>query len=32
LNKYVEDSDFDLDKELVKKLLGEVYQEACEVE
>jgi hypothetical protein len=32
LNKYVEDSDFDLDKELVKKLLREVYQEACEVE
>ena len=32
LNKYVEDSDFDLDKEKVKKLLREVYQEACEVE
>ena len=32
LNKYVEDSDFDLNKELVKKLLREVYQEACEVE
>ena len=32
LNKYVEDSDFDLDKEMVKTLLREVYQEACEME
>ncbi len=32
LNKYVEDSDFDLDKEKVKTLLREVYQEACEIE
>lgn len=32
LNKYVEDSDFDLDKGKVKSLLREVYQEACEME
>jgi len=32
LNKYVEDSDFDLNKERVKQLLREVYQQACEVE
>ena len=32
LNKYVDDSDFDLNKNIVKKLLQEVYQEACEVE
>jgi len=31
LNKYVEDSDFDLDKDRVKKLLEEVYTEACEM-
>ena len=28
LNKYIEDSDFDLEKERVKKLLKEVYLEA----
>ena len=32
LNKYIEDSDFDLEKERVKKLLKEVYLEACEAE
>lgn len=32
LNKYIEDSDFDLDKNLVKKIIKEVYQEACELE
>jgi len=32
LNKYVEDSDFGLNKERVKQLLREVYQQACEVE
>ena len=32
LNKYVEDSDFDLNKERVKELLREVYQQACEIE
>ena len=32
LNKYIEDSDFDLEKEKVKTLLKEVYLEACEAE
>ena len=32
LNKYVQDSDFDLNKEFVKNLLREIYQEACEIE
>lgn len=32
LNKYIEDSDFDLDKTQVKKLMKEIYQEACELE
>ena len=32
LNKYIEDSDFDLEKERVKTLLKEVYLEACEAE
>ena len=32
LNKYIEDSDFDLEKERVKTLLKEVYLEACETE
>ena len=32
LNKYIDDSDFDLDKEVVKTLMREVYQEACEME
>tara|TARA_Y100000356_G_C11198354_1_gene256230 strand:- start:32 stop:937 length:906 start_codon:yes stop_codon:yes gene_type:complete len=32
LNKYIEDSDFELEKERVKKLLKEVYLEACESE
>ena len=32
LNKYVEDSDFDLNKERVKELLREVYQQGCEIE
>ena len=32
LDKYVDDSDFSLDKERIKKLLKEVYMEACEVE
>jgi hypothetical protein len=32
LNKYVEDSDFNLNKERVKELLREVYQQACEIE
>lgn len=32
LNKYIEDSDFDLKKSRVKDLLREVYLEACEME
>ncbi len=32
LDKYVDDSDFELDKARVKELLREVYQEACELE
>ena len=30
LNKYIEDSDFDLDKEVVKDIMKDVYREACE--
>jgi DNA repair exonuclease SbcCD nuclease subunit len=32
LNKYIEDSDFELKKDRVKELLKEVYLEACEAE
>ena len=32
LNKYIDDSDFDLDKDIVKKIMRDVYQEACELE
>ena len=32
LDKYIEDSDFELKKDRVKKLLREVYMEACEME
>jgi hypothetical protein len=32
LNKYIQESDFDLEKERVKTLLKEVYLEACEAE
>lgn len=32
LNKYIEESDFSLDKELVKKILHETYKEALELE
>ena len=32
LNKYIEDSDFELKKDRVKTLLKEVYLEACESE
>lgn len=31
LNRYVEESDIDLDKSLVQKLLHEIYQEACDL-
>ena len=32
LNKYIDDSDFDLDKSIVKEIMQEVYREACEFE
>ena len=32
LNKYIDDSDFDLDKDIIKNLMREVYREACEME
>jgi len=32
LNKYIEESDFDLNKEKVKKIIGEIYSEALEIE
>ena len=32
LNKYIDDSDFDLDKSMVKEIMQEVYREACEFE
>jgi len=32
LNKYIEESDFDLNKEKVKKIIGEIYSEALELE
>ncbi len=32
LNKYIEDSDFELSKEIVKNLMKEVYQQACELD
>ena len=31
LNRYIEESEIDLDKSLVQKMIQEVYQEACEV-
>ena len=30
LNKYIEDSEFDLDKDVVKNIMKEVYMEACQ--
>jgi len=32
LDKYVEESEFELDKNIIKKLLREFYKEALEVE
>ena len=32
LNKYIEDSDFDLDKGVVKDIMKDIYREACEFE
>ena len=31
LNRYIEDSETDIDKSKVQKLVQEVYQEACEL-
>ena len=31
LNRYIEESDINLDRSVVKKILQEVYQEACEL-
>ena len=31
LNKYIDESDISLDKSVVKKMLDEVYREACEM-
>ena len=32
LNKYIEDAEFNLDKEVVKNIMKDVYREACEFE
>ena len=32
LDKYVEESEFELDKKIIKKLLREFYKEALEIE
>ena len=32
LNRYIDDSDFDCSKDIVKSILQRVYVEACEVE
>ena len=32
LNKYIEESEFDLDKQVVKNIMKDVYREACEFE
>ena len=32
LNRFVEESEIDLDKDRVKKLLNKLYSSACEVE
>ena len=29
LNSYIEDSEVNLDKAVIKKMVGEIYQEAC---
>jgi hypothetical protein len=31
LNRYVDESEIDLDKSIIQKLISEVYQEACEI-
>ena len=32
LNKYIDESDFNLNKDMVKKILHQIYQEALELE
>jgi len=31
LNKYIEESEINLDKSIIQKMMSEVYQEACEL-
>ena len=31
LNRYIEEAEVNLDKSILKKMLGEIYQEACEI-
>ena len=31
LNRYIEESEISLDKSIIKKMMTEVYQEACEL-
>ena len=31
LNRYIEESEIDIDKSIVQKMLQEVYREACEL-
>ena len=31
LNRFIEESDIDIDKSIVQKMLQEVYREACEL-
>ena len=32
LNRYIEESEFDLDKNIIKNIFQDLYREACEVE
>ena len=32
LNRYIEESEFDLDKNIIKNIFQDIYKEACEVE
>ena len=31
LNRYIQESEIDLDKSLVQRMIQEIYQEACEI-
>ena len=31
LNRYIEEAEISLDKSVVKKMVDEIYQEACEI-